>query len=210
MLLTLSGASAVVLLSSVTVSAQVPPYITATPEAAARAFGSEVARKIFSDVFTPARQQAVLRSQKLIPGFECPADPRIALEQVVPFPLVQGAPSWIERYVVGCTPRTMRNFLVILEEDKPRVIELLPGTSNTDPLLQSDALKGGYTAIGPVMPANCDKPIVTDTWVAGKVERSAPWTERWSFNMCGTGAEVEFTFTLSTGSGTGWTASLVK
>ncbi len=122
----------------------------------------------------------------------------------------QGAASWIERYVVGCTPRTMRNFLLVLEGDQPRVIELLPGASNTDPLLQSDALKGGYTAIGPVMPKGCERPIVTDTRLTSKIERGAPWTERWAFDLCGTKAEVEMTFTPSASSGTTWTASLVK
>ena len=64
---------------AIAASAQTPAYITAKPDAAVRAFGNDVARKIFSDAYTPARQQAVLRSQKAIPGFDCPADPQIAL-----------------------------------------------------------------------------------------------------------------------------------
>ena len=91
----------------------------------------------------------MLRSQKTIPGFDCPADPQIALAEVIPFPVKQGTASWIERYLVGCTPRTMRNFLLMLEGEQPGVIELLPGNTNTDPLLQRDALKGGYTAAAP-------------------------------------------------------------
>ena len=201
---------AVLLLCAGAVSAQTPAYITAKPDSAARAFGNDVARKIFSNAYTPARQQAVLRSQKMIPGFDCPADPQIALAEVIPFPVKQGTPSWIERYVVGCTPRAMRNFLLVLEGDQPRVIELLPGASNADPLLQSDALKGGYTAIGPVMPKGCERPIVTDTRLTSKIERVTPWTERWVFDLCGTKAEVEMTFTPSASSGTSWAASLVK
>jgi hypothetical protein len=156
------------------------------------------------------RQQAVLRSQKAIPGFDCPAAPQIALEQVIPYPIKQGVVAWIERYLVACTPRTMRNFLMMLEGDRPQVAEMLPGTSNTDPLLQRDALKGAYTAIGVVAPKDCDRPVVTDTRLSTKLERGMPWSERWSFDLCGTKAEVEMTFTPSPGSGTSWGASLVK
>jgi hypothetical protein len=191
-------------------AAQTPGYITAKPDAAMRAFGGETAKRIFSKAYTPARQQAVLRSQKTIPGFDCPSDPQIALAEVIPFPLKQGTPSWIERYVVACTPRTMRNFLLILEGDQPRVIEMLPGATNTDPLLQRDALKGGYTAVAAVAPKDCDKPVVADTRLTSKLERATPWTERWMFDLCGTRAEVEMTFTPSVSSGTTWSASLIK
>ena len=190
--------------------AQTPPYIKARPDGATRAFGSEMARKIFSDAFTPVRRQAVLRSQQAIPGFDCPADPQIVLEYVIPYPVKQGVVSWIERYVIGCTPRTMRNFLFMLEGDRPQVAELLPGTTNTDPLLQRDAIKGAYTAIGPVAPKDCDRPIVTDTRLTGKLEGAMPWNERWTFDLCGAKAEVDMSFTPSAGSGTTWGASLVK
>ena len=191
-------------------SAQTPPYITAKPDAVARVFGADVTKRIFSNAYTPARHQAVLRSQKAIPGFDCPPDPQISLAEVIPYPVQQGTPSWIERYVVACTPRTMRNFLLVLEGDQPRVIEMLPGATNTDPLLQRDALKGGYTAIATVAPKDCDKPVVADTRLTSKLERGAPWTERWVFDLCGAKAEVEMTFTPSASSGTTWSASLVK
>jgi hypothetical protein len=190
--------------------AQTPAYVSAKPDAAVRAFGNDMARKIFSNAYTPLRQQAVLRSQKAIPGFDCPSDPQIALTEVIPYPLTQGVVSWIERYVVGCTPRTMRSFVLILEGDRPRIAEMLPGTTNTDPLLQRDAIKGAFTAIAPVAPKDCDTPIVTDARLVSQIERGAPWTERWAFDLCGTSAEVELIFTPSAGSGTTWTASLVK
>lgn len=44
--------------------AQVPGYITVKPDAAAKAFSREVAERIFSNAFTPQRQQAVERSQQ--------------------------------------------------------------------------------------------------------------------------------------------------
>ena len=51
---------------------QVPGYITAKPDAVVRAFGQGVASKIFSDAYTNVREQAILRSQKSVPGFQCP------------------------------------------------------------------------------------------------------------------------------------------
>jgi len=189
--------------------AQTPGYITAKPDAVFKAFGADVARRIFSGEFTQARQQAVLRSQKLIPGFDCPSDPRIALEQVIPFPVKAGVVSWIERYVVACKPPTMRNFLMVLEGGPPVAVELLPGMTNTDPLLQSDALKGTYSAIAGVIPKDCTRPIVTDTRLTSELGRG-PWTERWTFDLCGTAAQIDMTFTPTPSQGTNWGASLVK
>jgi hypothetical protein len=191
-------------------AAQTPGYITAKPDRTARAFGGEVARKIFSNAYTPARQQAVLRSQKSIPGFECPADPQIALADIIPYPVKPGAVSWIERYVVACTPRTIRSFLLILEGDTPRMLEMLPSATNTDPLLQRAALKGATAATAALGPSGCERRIVTDTRLVSKIERGAPWQERWAYDLCGTKAEVELTFTPSERSGTTWSAKLIK
>jgi hypothetical protein len=196
-------------LSAGTAFAQAPRYITAKPDATYKALGADMTRRIFSGEFTSVRQQAVLRSQKLIPGFDCPADPQIALEQVIPFPVKPSAVSWIERYVVGCKPPTMRNFLMIMDGKRPNAIELLPGLSNTDPLLQSDALKGSYAAIAGVMPKDCTRPIVTDTRLTSEIGRG-PWTERWTFDLCGTAAAVDMTFTPTPSQGTNWSAALVK
>jgi hypothetical protein len=132
--------------------AQTPRYIAAKPDGAVRTFGRDVAGRIFSDAYTPARRQALLRSQQAIPGFACPDDPQIALANVIPYPLTQGMVSWIERYVVACKPRTMRNFLLILEGGAPRAIELLPGTTNADPRLQRDAVQGAAAAAATVAP----------------------------------------------------------
>jgi hypothetical protein len=206
----LLGASALWLCASASLSgAQTPPYITAKPDAAFKAFGANMAGRIFSGEFTPVRQQAVLRSQKLIPGFDCPADPKIALQQVIPFPVKAGVVSWIERYVVGCKPPTMRNFLMVIEGSRPVTVELLPGMTNTDPLLQSDALKGTYGAIAGAIPKDCTRPIVTDTRLTSELGRG-PWTERWTFDLCGAAAQVDMTFTPTPNQGTNWSAALVK
>lgn len=192
------------------VHAQTAGYITAKPESTVRAFGGDVAKKIFSDAYTPVRQQALLRSQKAIPGFECPANPQIALADIIPYPVKQGTTSWIERYVVACKPRTIRSFLSILEGEQPRMLETLPGATFTDPLLQRDALKGAAAFAGAASPKDCERRIVTDTRVTTKYERGSPWVERWVFDLCGTRAEVEMTFTPSDRGGTTWGAKLVK
>ena len=41
-------------------------------------------------------------------------------------------------------------------------------------------------------------------------ERGAPWQERWFYDLCGTTAEIEMTFTPSDASGTTWGAKLIK
>ena len=102
------------------VQQQVPGYITAKPDSVLRAFGQNVASKIFSSAYTPIRVQAVQRSQQSLPGFQCPADPQVALASIIPYPVKPGAVSWIERYVVACNPRTVRNFLMLLEGEQPR------------------------------------------------------------------------------------------
>jgi hypothetical protein len=188
---------------------QVPPYITAKPDAIIKAYGRETADKIFSHALTPLRRDAVQRSQKAIPGFECPSDPQIALSEVIPYPVQRGVVSWIERFTLGCTPRTMRNFLIIVEAGQPRSVELLPGLSNTDPLLQRDAMKGAAAFAATARPQGCEKTIVTDTRLNAPPERSG-WVERWTYDLCGSKAEVEMTFTTSDRGGTNWNAKLVK
>jgi hypothetical protein len=191
-------------------AAQTPDYITAKPDAAIRVFGNDAARRIFSGEYSGVRQQAVMRSQQAIPGFDCPAEPRLALAEVDPYPLKPGLVSWIERYVVACTPRTVRNFLFVLEKPQPTVVELLPGTTNADPRLQRDAAVGATAAVAGKTPQGCERRFVTDTMVASKHERNMPWQERWSYDLCGTVVQVEVTFTPSDQGGTTWGVKLVE
>lgn len=189
---------------------QTPGYITAKPDAIARAFGQNVAQKIFSEAYTPIRQQAIVRSQQSVPGFQCPADPQIALPVIIPYPVKPGAVSWIERYIVACNPRTVRNFLLLLEGEQPRVMELIPGQTNADPLLQRDVLQGVAAATAPVRPANCDKTFVIDTQVTKPADSAGVWVERWSYDLCGTKAQTDMTFTPSGRGGTDWAAKIVQ
>lgn len=190
--------------------AQTPEYIRADPAAARNSFGPAVAAKIFSDAYTPMRRDMVGKSLQRIPGFKCAKDPLFALAFVVPYPIKPGAVSWIERTFVDCQPQAQRNFLAIMEDNGPRMIELLPGSSMTDPVLQRDAFTGSSAAVVPAKPKNCDKQWVTDTKLAGEYKPNVPWVETWSYDMCGTKANVEMTFMPSATSGTTWSAKLQK
>jgi hypothetical protein len=190
--------------------AEKPDYIRADSAAVSRAFGQAVAAKIFSDAYTPMRRDMVQKSIARIPTFECGKEPLMAVAWVIPFPIKPGAVSWVEKIVVDCKPRTQRNFLAIMEDGNPRMIELLPGSSGTDPVLQRDAFRGSTVAIAGAAPRGCDKQWVIDTRVQGERRSDQPWTEIWSYDLCGKRADVEMIFTPSRGSGTTWNAKLVK
>jgi hypothetical protein len=188
--------------------AQVPGYIQADREPVAKAFGKEVADRIFSTAYTPMRQQVVTRSAKFIPGYVCPEDVKISLHHVTPWPIKPGAVSWIERYTVVCTPAALRNFLAIVEGEA-RMIEMLPGQTLADPALQRDSLVGVKASAAAANPKDCNRSIVTDTKVTTPMSGGL-WEERWSLDQCGVKADVEVTFTASARGGTDWSVKLVK
>jgi hypothetical protein len=206
-----SAALAVVaaLATIVCARADVPAYFKARPDAAVKAFGPEIAGKIFSDDFTPLRQDAALRSARSLPGFDCPAEPPLTVVDVVPYPVKPGALSWIESYVVGCTPRAKRNFMLLFDGERGRIAELLPGSTITDPGLQHDASHSAKTFAKSVRPADCGRTILIDTLLAAPPETpGATWSERWTFDQCAARTFVEMTFT-PTPKGTTWSARLV-
>ncbi len=191
--------------------AEVPAYISAKPEAAIKAFGPEIAGKIFSDDFTPLRHEAVLRSTQTIPGFECPGDPQITLADVIPYPVKPGAVSWIETYAVACAPSARRNFLLLLDGERGRIAELLPGSTIADPTLQHDASHGARLLAKSARPEVCAQTILIDTRVTAPPESAAtPWTERWTFDQCAVRTDVEMRFTPSAKGGATWSGTLVK
>lgn len=191
--------------------ADVPAYVKAKPDAAIKAFGPEIAAKIFSDDFTPLRQEAVLRSARTIPGFECPAEPPIALIDLVPTPIKPGAVSWIESYAVGCAPQARRNFLLLLDGERGRIAELVPGLTIADPALQHDANHAAKVLVKSSRPAGCERTILIDTLLTTPPEGAgSSWIERWTFDQCTTRADVEMTFTPSPKGGTAWSAKLVR
>jgi hypothetical protein len=203
----------IVLLGSIaSAQADVPGYVKARPDAAIKAFGPEIAGKIFSDDFTALRHEALQRSTRTIPGFECPGDPQVTLAEVVPYPVKPGAVSWIESYVVACAPRAKRNFLLLLDGEQGRIAEMLPGGTITDPVLQRDASHGAKSVVKTLRPQGCDHTTLTDTRLTSPPDGAGtPWVERWTYDQCAVKAEVDMTFTPSAnGGGTTWNASLVK
>jgi len=189
--------------------AQTPRYIRAKPDAAIKAFGPDITRKIFSDDYTALRQQAMARSQKMVPGFECSSGARIALTALTPYPVRPGVVSWIETYEVGCKPRAIRSFLLLLEDDQVRIGELLPGLTRADPLLQRDVVMAARAAVKPRKPSGCHRAVVTNASVATPPQEREPWVEHWAFDLCGTPAAVEVTFTPSVRGGTDWYTKLM-
>jgi hypothetical protein len=190
--------------------AQVPTYIQARSDATIKAFGADIAAKIFSNAYTPMRQEAVTRSARSIPGFACPSEIQVSLLDVVPYPVKPGAVSWIESYQIACTPAARRSFLLLIDGERVRIAELLPGFTITDPLLQRDASHGAKVYARSVQPEGCEKAILTDTRVPTPPENGGPWRELWSFDLCSTAADVEMTFTPSPRAGTTWSAKLAR
>lgn len=188
-----------------------PAYIQAQPKAIRKSFGPEIANFIFSDQLTPIRLSAVFRSAKSIPGFACPPEPEVVLIDIIPYPVRPGAISWIEGYLLTCAPRHKRSFLLLLDGTRTRIAELLPGYTLADPLLQRDAVLSAQGSTNALRPQGCDHSSVIDTNISAAPEdRNSPWLERWTFDLCGTRADVDMTFTPSTRGGTTWVAKLVQ
>jgi hypothetical protein len=190
---------------------QIPAYIKADPGAVTKAFGKQLADKIFSDAYTSVRRQAVGRSTKSIPGYQCPSDPQMVLTEVDPNAAQGSTVSWIEQFALTCEPRAQRNFLMVLNGDNLRAIEMLPGTSATDPVLQHDAMPNAMLVLSAASPKDCQHPVATDSKIVGPPPAAnKPWRERWTFDVCGKKAEVDMNFTPSPNGGTDWSASPVK
>ncbi|GIK79689.1 MAG: hypothetical protein KJZ73_00480 [Pseudorhodoplanes sp.] len=204
------GITALVCALAVPALAQTPDYIRAKSDAVRAAFGPDVAATIFSDAYTVMRRDMIDKSARRIPTYECPATPLMALAWVIPYPVKPGAVSWVEQFVVDCKPRTQRNFLIVIDRGRPRMIELLPGATAADPLLQRDTFAGSNAAIAGARPKDCDRQWVVDTRLVAPRRDNEPWSERWIYDMCGTRAEVEMTFTPSPRGGTTWNAKLAK
>jgi len=64
----------------------------------------------------------------------------MVLTEIDPAATQGGKVSWIEQFALMCEPRAQRNFLMVLDGDNLRAIEMLPGTSAADALLQRDAM----------------------------------------------------------------------
>ena len=176
-----------------------------------RAYGGKIAARVFSDEFAATRADALRKSGANIPGFDCKGDRLSALIEALPYPVSPQSISWVERYLVDCEPRTRRNLMLFLENEKSRAIELLPGETKADPRLQRDSIRAAKVAVAGANPPGCDKSWVTDTReIEPYKDGNTPWSERWKFDLCGKNAEVEMSFTPAADAGTSFSSKLIK
>jgi hypothetical protein len=174
-----------------------------------RAFGAAIAARIFSKEFAETRADALRKSGANIPGFDCKGDRLSALIEALPYPVSAQSISWVERYALDCEPLARRNLMLFLENEKSRAIELLPGETKADPRLQRDAIRGAKAAAGTAGLSGCDKSWVTDTKeIEPYRNATTPWSEQWSFDLCGKRAEVEMSFLPQGAAGTTFSAKL--
>ena len=189
----------------------VPDVSRADQAAIKRAYGEKVAAKIFSNDLGALRADMLKKSGANIPGYDCKGERMSALYEALPFPIQKDVFSWVERYLVDCEPRAQRNLMIIVENDHARAIELLPGETKADPRLQRDAIGAAKAMAAAENPQGCERSWTTDTRaVEAYKDSKTPWTERWSFDLCGKKAVVEMSFLPSPGAGTSYTAKLVK
>jgi len=189
----------------------VPDVSRADQAAIKRAYGEKVAAKIFSNDLGSIRADMLKKSGANIPGYDCKGERQSALYEALPFPIGQKAISWIERYLIDCSPRAQRNLMMIVENDHARAIELLPGETKADPRLQRDAIQIAKAAAATAGVPDCKKSWTTDTKaVEAYKDAHTPWVERWSFDVCGKPAVVEMSFLPGGGSGTSISAKIVE
>jgi hypothetical protein len=176
-----------------------------------RAFGDQVAGKIFSNDLASLRADMLRKSGENVPGYDCKGERASALIEALPFPIKKDVFSWVERYLVDCAPRTQRNIMVIVENDHARAIELLPGATKADPRLQRDAIGAAKAMAAARNPQGCERSWTTDTRETEPYkDDKTPWVELWTFDLCGTKAAVEMSFLPGGASGTSYTVKLVE
>jgi hypothetical protein len=188
-------------------STQRPDYVQADGGPVAQAFGAAMAERILSDEFHKTRAWAVVTSAREMPGYACPKDLVVQLDMVTPFPVQPGAVSWIEHWRIRCDVTARRNFLAILETDsKLRMLQLAPGASLADPILQRDTARGVHMHAALGKPGGCDaQGVVIDTVVTRMPERpGTPWTEVWTVLQCEAKVPVTVRFAPAPSGGVTW------
>lgn len=189
----------------------VPDVSRADQTAIKRAFGDKVAAMIFSNNLAALRTEKLKQSSESVPGYDCKGDHLSAMYEALPYPIQKGVYSWIERYLIDCNPRAQRSFLVIVENDHARAIELLPGETRADPRLQRDAIGPAKAMAAAHSPKGCDRSWTTDTRATEPYKDDhTPWSERWTFDLCGKSVVVEVSFLPGGNSGTSYTMKLAK
>jgi hypothetical protein len=103
--------------------------------------------------------------------------------------------------IEGCGQRIQRNYLaLVLPDGTRRMVEMLPGTTVTDPVLQRDAMNAATMAAATAAPACRQvRPRAAEFDGADREpqapRRTRPWTESWIFEACGRLLAVPMRFT---------------
>lgn len=161
-----------------------------------------------------AAAAALQRAQTFIASSGCPAATARPAAPPTRFndPSVREA-SYHRILIEGCGRRTLRNYLAIIMPDGTgRMVETLPGTTVTDPVLQRDAMqvamaaaRTGAQGCQQIRPQSADVDG-TDSEPAAP-RRTRPWTETWVFEACGARVAVPMRFSPSSRGGTDFSAT---
>lgn len=161
-----------------------------------------------------AAAAALQRAQAFIASGNCPAATARPAAPPARFadPTVREA-SYHRILVEGCGRRMQRNYLaLVLPDGTRRMVETLPGTTVTDPVLQRDAMQAAAAAARTAAP-NCQelRPQSADfdgpDSEPNAPRRTRPWMESWVFDACGTLLSVPMRFAPGSGGGTDFTAA---
>jgi hypothetical protein len=118
--------------------------------------------------------------------------------------------------VEGCGRRAQRNYLaLVLPDGTARMVETLPGTTVTDPVLQRDAMQAAGSAAAAAAPGCRQvRPRAADfegtDSEPGAPRRTRPWAEAWVFEACGALLLVPMRFTPSAQGGTSFSATVPR
>lgn len=103
--------------------------------------------------------------------------------------------------IEGCGRRMQRNYLhLVMPDGSQRLVETLPGTTVTDPVLQRDAMRSAAMAAHAGVPT-CQQLQPRAAEFEGQdsepraARRTRPWSEAWIFEGCGAFYAVPMRFT---------------
>ncbi len=113
--------------------------------------------------------------------------------------------------VTGCGRETVVKLYIARRGDGFGLIPLSPGTGAAGHRLTHDALPGAVSALAlqrPPPPCDAAEQARTlrlaDTALTSPYAPGRPWSERWTFDVCGQSRAVDLAFTPAADGGTDW------
>ncbi len=155
---------------------------------------------------------ALQQARAFIASSNCPSATARAAAPPVPLSDATVREASYHRILIeGCGRRMQRNYLaLVLPDGARRMVETLPGTTVTDPVLQRDAMQAAMMAARTAAP-NCAQIRPQGADFDGRdsepnaPRRTQPWSETWVFDACGGMFAVPMRFS-PTARGTSFTA----